>query len=254
MLKGPAGNGKTVSLKRIAWEASVTYGQLVLYAASPAALRIEPLAEIYRLTGKRIFLFVDRVALVRDELEDLLVASRVRTIPLSVVGSERDSEWNIYCEQLEPFVRQEFPVRYLNEHEINDLLALLEDHQALGALKDLAPQERILAFTESAGRQLLVALHEATLGIPFEEIIVDEYERIEPVLARSLYLDICALHQFGAPVRAGLISRASGVEFGRFQKEFIRPLENVVHVVKDGHSRDVYYRSRQATVARRSNI
>ncbi len=100
MLKGPAGNGKTVSLKRIAWEAGVTYDQVALYPTSPAGLRIEPLAEIYRLTGKRIFLFIDRVALVRHELRDLLQAARSRSIPLSVIGAERDNEWNIYCEQL----------------------------------------------------------------------------------------------------------------------------------------------------------
>jgi len=249
VLKGPGGNGKSVALKRIAWEAGVTYDQLVFFPNSPAGLRIEPLAEIYRLTGRRVFLFVDRVALVRHELRDLLQASRARSIPLSIVGAERDNEWNIYCEQLEPFVRQEFPVRYLNEREIDELLGLLERHNALGVLKDLAPEYRVYAFTKSAERQLLVALHEATLGIPFEEIIVDEFRRIEPAVARGLYLDICALHQFGAPVRAGLISRASGIGFEQFQTEFFQPLENVVHVVKDGHSRDVYYRSRHQHVA-----
>jgi tetratricopeptide (TPR) repeat protein len=249
MLKGPAGNGKSVSLKRIAWEASVTYEQLALYPNSPAGLRIEPLAEIHRLTGKRIFLFVDRVALVRNELRDLLQASRARSVPLSVIGAERDNEWNIYCEQLEPFVCQEFPVRYLNEREIDDLLGLLERHNALGLLKDRAPEDRVYAFTKSAERQLLVALHEATLGLAFEEIVVDEFRRIEPPVARSLYLDICALHQFGASVRAGLISRASGIGFEKFRAEFIKPLENIIHVIKDNHSRDVYYRSRHQHVA-----
>jgi len=249
MLKGPAGNGKTVSLKRIAWEAGVTYDQLVLYPNSPAGLRIEPLAEIYRLTGKRIFLFVDRVALVRNELRELLQASRARSIPLSVIGAERDNEWNIYCEQLESFVCQEFPVRYLNESEIENLLGLLGRHNALGLLKDRSTEDRVDAFTKSAERQLLVALHEATLGLPFEEIVVDEFHRIEPAVARALYLDICALHQFGAPVRAGLISRASGIGFEQFQTNFMQPLENVVHVIKDNHSRDIYYRSRHQHVA-----
>ena len=104
MLKGPAGNGKSVSLKRIAWEAGTTYEQLVFYPNNPAGLRIEPLTEIYRLTGKRIFLFVDRVALVRNELRDLLQAARAHSIPLTIVGAERDNEWNIYCEHLEQFV------------------------------------------------------------------------------------------------------------------------------------------------------
>jgi len=249
MLKGPGGNGKSVSLKRIAWEAGVTYDQLVLYPRNPAGLRIEPIAEIHRLTDRRIFLFVDRVALVRNELRDLLQASRKRSIPLSVIGAERGNEWNIYCEHLEPFVCQEFPVRYLNEREIDELLGLLERHNALGLLKDCSPEDRVYAFTKSAERQLLVALHEATLGVPFEKIVVDEFRRIEPAVARNLYLDICALHQFGAPVRAGLISRASGVGFEQFQTEFIHPLENIIHVVKNGHSCDIYYRSRHQHVA-----
>ena len=249
MLKGPGGNGKSVSLKRIAWEAGVTYEKLVLYTDNPAGLQIEPLAEIYRLTNERIFLFVDHVALVRNELYELLQASRDLSVPLSIIGAERDNEWNIYCEHLEKFLCQEFPVRYLSEAEIEKLLTLLEENNALGLLKNLSPEERVLKFVEGAERQLLVALHEATLGIPFVNIVVDEFQRIEPAVARSLYLDICALHQFNAPVRAGLISRSSGVGFDQFQKEFIQPLENVIRVVHEGHNRDIYYRSRHQHVA-----
>ena len=249
MLKGPGGNGKTVSLKRIAWEAGVTYNRLVLYPTSPAGFNIEPLSEIYRLTEERIFLFVDRVALVRDELRDLLRAARTRSIPLTVIGAERDNEWNIYCERLEQFVCLEFPVRYLSELEIRNLLGLLEEHDALGLLKEFSFEERVDKFIERAGRQLLVALHEATLGKPFEDIIVDEFQRIEPEAARSLYLNICALHQFGAPVRAGLISRATGIRFEQFEKQFLQPLENVVHVVESSPHSDVLYRSRHQHVA-----
>ena len=249
MLKGPGGNGKSISLKRIAWEASVSYNQLALYVISAAGLRIEPIAEIHRLTNTRIFLFVDHVALVRNELRELPHASRAQSIPLSVVGAERDNEWNIYCEQLEPFVRQEFPVRYLNEREIDELLGLLDRHNSLGLLKDRSPEDRAHAFTRSAERQLLVALHVATLGVPFEDIILDEFQRIEPARARSLYLDICALHQFGTTVRAGLISRASGIGFEQFQTEFLQPLENIIHVAEDGHTRDFSYRSRHQHVA-----
>ena len=249
VLKGPGGNGKTVSLKRIAWETGVTFAQLAIYVDSPAGVQIEALEEINRLTAKRIFLFVDRLALIRDQLRELLYAARARTIPVTIVGTERYNEWNIYCEQLEPFVRQEFAVRYLSEGEIGELLELLERHGSLGLLHDQTPKARIEAFTKAAERQLLVALHEATLGVPFEEIVVDEYRRIEPESARGLYLDICALHQFGAPVRAGLISRASGVGFERFEREFLAPLDHVVHVVRDRHSLDVYYSCRHQHVA-----
>ena len=249
MLKGPGGNGKSVSLKRIAWEAGVNHNKLTLYASNPSSLRIEPLAEIHRLTDERIFLFVDHVALVRDELRALLQASQTQSVPLSVIGAERDNEWNIYCEKLEPFVHQEFPVRYLNATEIDRLLSLLERHNSLGFLEYRSHEDRVSKFTEGAERQLLVALHEATLGVPFVDIVFDEYQRIEPLIAREIYLEICALHQFGAPVRAGLISRSSGVGFERFKTEFIKPLQNIVRVIEDDHSRDIYYRCRHQHVA-----
>lgn len=249
MLKGPAGNGKTVALKRIAWESAANYDQLVLYANSAAGLRLEPLEEVYQLTGKRTVLCVDHVALFRNDVLALLKAARARSIPLTLLGTERDNEWHIYCDQLEPYVRQEFQVRYLSEREIENLLSLLERHNALGLLKELSPDARKFAFLQSAERQLLVALHEATLGVPFEDIVLDEYQRVEPDSARRLYLAICALHQFGAPVRAGLISRASGIAFEQFQEAFMAPLENIVEVIEERHARDVFYRARHQHVA-----
>lgn len=64
-----------------------------------------------------------------------------------------------------------------------------------------------------------------------------------------MYLDICTLHQFGAPVRAGLISRVSGIRFEQFQTQFMASLENVVPVVEEGHNRDFSYRSRHQHIA-----
>ena len=250
MLKGPAGSGKSVSLKRIAWESGVTYDQLVLHTDNSAGLRIEPLSEIYRLTGKRIFLFVDHVALFRDELKVLLERARQQPLQLTVIGAERHNEWNIYCEELlERFLFQEFSVGHLNRQEIEELLDLLERHEALGLLENLTPDKRVEAFKKRAERQLLVALHEATLGKPFEDIVFDEFKRIEPPTARNIYLNICALHQFGVKVRAGLVSRTTGIRFEQFRTEFIEPLEKIVRVVQDKHSQIIYYRCRHQHVA-----
>lgn len=249
MLKGPAGNGKSVALKRVAWEAAVTYEHLVFYSGGVAGLRFDPIEEIYRLTGKRILLFVDHIALYRFDIKSLLDRCRGSHIPISVFGSERDNEWNIYCENLEPYVSQDFAVRYLSQPEIEQLVGLLDRHQSLGMLRDKSHEERIDAFVSGAERQLLVALHEVTLGLPFEKIVFDEYERIEPPMARRIYLEICALHQFGAPVRAGLISRSSGVSFQQFGTEFLAPLDKVVLVEEDRHTHDLSYLSRHPHVA-----
>jgi tetratricopeptide (TPR) repeat protein len=250
LIKGPGGNGKTVALKRIAWDAAITFGQIALYANGPEALRLPPLEEIHRLTGKRIFLFVDRISLFRTELEHLLKSCRAIKLRVTIIGAERENEWHIYCDNLEQFLTQDFSVGYLSEAEISNLIAALERHRALGLLRELSPKERVDAFLKRAERQLLVALHETTQGLPFEQIILDEYNRIRPEDAKHLYLQICALHQFGAPVRAGLISRSTGIRFSDFGKRFLLPLADVVLVEETRHSRgDVFYRSRHQRVA-----
>lgn len=168
---------------------------------------------------------------------------------MTVIGAERHNEWNIYCGELESFLCQDFSVGHLNRQEIDDLLDLLERHEALGLLKNSTPDERVEAFKKRAERQLLVALHEATLGKPFEDIVFDEFKRIEPPTARNIYLNICAFHQFGVKVRAGLVSRTTGIRFEQFRTEFIEPLEKIVRVVQDKRSQIMYYRCRHQHVA-----
>ena len=95
------------------------------------------------------------------------------------------------AESLNPFISYSYNLKYLSEREIQSLISLLEQHHALGVLEHCSSEERTWAFVERAGKQLLVALHEATLGMPFEEIIVDEFNSIIPLQAQQIYLTIC---------------------------------------------------------------
>ena len=80
-------------------------------------------------------------------------------------------------------------LRYLNRNEVEALVGLLVKHKANGPnLENLTIEEQIEQFEKRAGRQLLVALHEATMGIPFEEILHNEYDNLTPPSAQSLYL------------------------------------------------------------------
>ncbi len=108
----------------------------------------------------------------------------------------------------------------------------LERHNCLGELTRIERSKQVAEFMseERADRQLLVALHELTQGIPFEKIVLDEYDRV-PEKARRLYLDIATMHQFAVPVRAGTISRVSGIRFRDYEQEFFEPLKDMVTVV-----------------------
>jgi tetratricopeptide (TPR) repeat protein len=94
-----------------------------------------------------------------------------------------------------------------------------------------------------------VALHEATLGKPFSDIVLDEYRSISSPQAQSLYLTVCILHRLGIDTRAGLISRVHGIPFSMFKDRLFKPLEFVVFAVKNDVIRDYVYRSRHSHVA-----
>jgi len=140
-------------------------------------------------------------------------------------------------------------VPYLSDKEIACLLDLLEQYDASGTLKGQPRAIQEEAFRKRAGRQLLVALHEATLGKPFEEIVKDEYDAIMPHTAQSMYLTICVLNRMTTPVRAGLISRVHGITFERFEADFFKPLEHVVFARLGRRHYDYEYRARHPHVA-----
>lgn len=247
---GPAGAGKTIALKRAAWEAATSMEAICLWLCEGGVLDDEVILDLHRLTGQRIFVFVDRLAHSVDPVIRLLSGAKQKRTPITVVGSERLNEWNLYCEPLQQICQTtELPIHNLSASEIAALLDLLTRHSALGLLTGESRDKQISAFTERAERQLLVALHEATLGKPFESIIHDEYLRIEPDTARQLYLDVCTMHQYNVSARAGTISRISGIQFDDFTKRFFTPLEKVVLTSTDPYTGDYHYRARHARIA-----
>ena len=180
VIKGHAGSGKSVLLQRIAWEAAITFGRLCLYLQPHGTLSFEALTELSEVIDERIYLFVDDIGDHVSQVLNVLEQARRASLPLTILSAERINEWNMTCTDLEPYLTEESEVGYLSAREIDRLLILLEEHHALFALEQLSTDDRRNAFVERAGRQLLVALHEATHGKPFEDIIADEYAEVTP--------------------------------------------------------------------------
>ncbi len=249
-VKGPAGNGKTIVLKRTAWAAAHDYDKVVLFLKQAGSIRPEVIEEIYRYTQERIFLFIDRAAGYVEELQKLIDHAKSGEIRLTIIVAERDAEWNVRCEELEAYGFKDFPVRYLSEREIRVLLEKLEKHESLGLLREIPNfEDRVKKLVNASQRQLLVALHEATLGKAFEDIVFEEYHRIIPSEAQAMYLDICTLNRLGVAVRAGLIARVSGIGFNDFEGRFFKPLEHIVRAEYDKYIGDHVYSARHQHVA-----
>lgn len=252
LLQGSAGSGKTIALKRAAYNAATQLDALVLWHRETGTPRIESIQELLDLSGKPIVLFIDSVSRVVQDVTNFVRRARDVKLPLTVVAAEREADWGAYCSQLEDLCPPDiFYLRRLSEREANDLIDLLERHNCLGLLSQLKRDDQVNAFMDRdrADRQLLVALHELTQGKPFEAIIHEEYGRVLPEQARRLYLDIATMHQFGTLARAGSISRINGVAFRDFVEDFLLPLKDIVRVVNDHATRDKSYVTRHARVA-----
>ena len=132
----------------------------------------------------------------------------------------RGTRWLRWGEQTELF--------RLSESEVRDLVRLLGLHRALGELERMSEAERVGEFMKYAERQLLVALYMATSGLPFEQIITDEYRRINPPRAQELYRGVALLHRFKVSVRATLIHRVYNISYVDFREQFYTPLKGII--------------------------
>ncbi|MFO7603806.1 MAG: SIR2 family protein [Gammaproteobacteria bacterium] len=249
LVKGFAGSGKSVIVRRTAWEAAHDFEKFVIGIKDYSTIREDLLLELYSLINERIYIAIDNITGRIPEIIHLIEFCEREKIRITLFLSARTNEWNIYGEDLDPDINYEVEARNLSENEIEGLLDKLSQHKCLGELERLSRPEQVNAFHLTAERQLLVALHEATSGKPFEEIVYNEYLNIIPDEARILYLDICTFHRLGVPARAGLISRVSGINFEDFNAKFLKPLEHVVHVEKHPVFRDYTYRSRHQLIA-----
>lgn len=249
LVKGHAGSGKTVLLKRIAWDAANDYGKLCIYWNGSAQIDAGALFEIIENVGERVYVFVDGASDHVGDILNLISAAKKKGLRMTVLLAERSNEWNVNCEGLESFINEIYEVKYLSRAEILGLLNKLQDNKCLGLLEGLSHKQRLEAFEKKAGRQLLVALHEATLGKPFEEIICDEFRNIQPDEARTIYQTVCVLNRLGVPVRAGIIRRVHGVSFEQFKERFFGPLDSIVYSIKYKTSYDMAYMARHPWIA-----
>ena len=249
VIKGEAGSGKTILLRQIAWESKDLGIGIFLWVKQGLPINIDAIKEICSKTKERVFLIWDDAARNSQEILKCLSRARKYSLPVTILTSERLSEWNTRCHEIDDVVTGVFKLPYLDEQEISDLIEKLDEYDCWGPnIKGKTQEEKKREFKEIYGRQLLVALYEATMGLPFEDIIYDEYSHITPESAKEIYLTVCTLNRMRVPVRAGLISRIHGIGFEEFKEKFYKPLERIV-ILDDSYHADIHYTARHPEIA-----
>ena len=249
LIKGNAGSGKSVLLHRLAWNAAVDFEKLCLYYQSDISIEYNRIAELFQYVKERIFFFIDNITEHTEDIDYILKKAKKDNILITIIGCERTNVWNIQGDCLFNNLTRDYELKYLNDTEIDLLIAKLQEHKSLGYLTGKSIDFQRSALAEKSNRELLVALHEATAGKPFEDIVVDEYHSIPDEEAKDLYLSICVFHRIGTYARAGIISRLHDINFTYFKEKLFKPLESIVYHHRNYVINDFVYTTRHQYIA-----
>lgn len=249
LITGSAGSGKTITLRRLAWDAAEDLEGFCLYFKQDTDLDFSSILEICNGTDKRLFLFIDNASTLHKELNSLINQANEYCLNITIIANARTNEWNDVEPDFDQQIDRKYPLYFLYPNEIKKLLGLLKEHNALGSLEPLNDKERLDKLVTSDQGQILVTLHEALMGKPFLDIVVDEYNSITNSIAKQVYLTICTLNYSGTPVRAGLISRIHNISLDDFRRSFLAPLDGLVNLRDGRRGYDIEYHARHPHVA-----
>jgi len=236
VVTGTAGSGKSTTLMRTGLRLAGE-GIRVGWIDTENEISSRALREIMKSEDAPPVLMIDDADLYGSELAPLVrEISLSDTNPLVFVAVRSGKvERVLNPVQLEDLPYSEVVVPLLTDADIGALIDVLDRESRLGILKGRPREEQERLFREQAGRELLVAMIQATSGRRFEEKAVDELHDLEQdgrllyalvalasalryslttqdLLVASGYPTNAALNTIEQLRRRGIISAAGGAE------------------------------------------
>ena len=179
LLTGTAGSGKSTSLYRFALHEDAA-GRRVHFLNPDATYGPSQARTALQRTATELLVVDDLYSIGRglaDVIADWLAADSSRQVLAATRGT------NIVA--LDPVgslgkvPRNEQPIPHLADSDIELLLDALTAANRLGVLAGKSRMQQVRAFRDRAGRQLIVAMIEATSGLRFEEKLAAECDELE---------------------------------------------------------------------------
>jgi tetratricopeptide (TPR) repeat protein len=193
-----------------------------------------------------LFILVDRASQRGTGLPEAV--RRLRSVSanaLFVIG-DRLNEWRERDLRLSP---REHVIEPLSDAEIQGLLDYLGTNHALGVLTFLPRHAQAEAIRVRHGKQLLVAMKEATENRDFDSIIEDEYLSLPTDEARAIYGAVSAMHRYRVPIRDTLAAEIARVPVSDIYSRIAAGLEGVVIVEDDPRTQSSVLRTRHPVIA-----
>lgn len=201
LISGTAGSGKSTALMRLALRINAQ-GMEVGWIDRDTDLSPHEILSLMRKEGAPKALAIDDADMFGSALSGLVrdVAS-LDSHPLVLLAVRSGKiERVLNIDRLGTVKPKEITMPHLTDEDIDGLIDVLDREGLLGVLRNMPRAEQQAAFRERAGRQLLVAMYEATSGRRFEEKVADEYDELMDVARDSYALISIATHfQYALP-------------------------------------------------------
>lgn len=176
VVKGTAGAGTSTTLMRLALR-SVAADRDTRWISADHAFDARELSRALRRLNRDVVLFIDDAdtfgASVAELAEDVVTTLSDSLLVLGLRSSRADAVlpgWKADGKH-----RHEISVPLLEDSDIARLVETLQRNNQLGALKRLSAVEQLAQIRERCGRELLVAMIEATSGERFETKPYNEF-------------------------------------------------------------------------------
>lgn len=203
ILLGPAGYGVSTLLRRLAVRLAQDQVGTVLWHRPGTPFLVADVEFAATSLPGPVFFIVDNASDADEALPGAVTQLRERGRDANFVFGDRLNEWRQRRLRMSP---REWALESLSEAEIDGLLDCLSANRELGVLEELPRNLQRAAVREKHGKELLVAMREATSGEGFDAIVADEFWSLPSEAAQSIYRLVAALYRTRASARVGLMA------------------------------------------------
>jgi tetratricopeptide (TPR) repeat protein len=239
LVTGTAGSGKSTALMRIALHLS-SDGTRVGWIDRDSEVSLRGIRRAFQKGSAPDVIVIDDADLLGSDL-----GSTLREIclyppyPLFVLGIRSGSVDRILNPaQLGQTPSHEYTMPLLTDEDIAGLIDALTNDNKLGKLRGLTRIEQENALRDKTGRELLVAMIEATSGLRFEEKAVKEYEELDEDKKR-----IYAIVATATALQFSLSKKDILIAVGRQDNAVLNALDQLVRrniILKPGDTESSY--------------
>ena len=213
VVTGTAGSGKSTALMRACLKLTAQ-GEHVGWIDRDSDLSPRDIRRSLQSDSAPEILAIDDADVYGPSLGSLvrdLAADRKKLLILVALRSTKVDR-TLNPPTIESVPKQEFSMPPLTDRDIDGLLSVLDKHNRLGALAGKSNYERRKVLKGHCGRQLLVAMIEATSGRKFEEKVIHELTELADLGGKAaiIYALIAVAHAFRLPLQRDEILLAAG--------------------------------------------